>query len=170
MDDRQGDGVRAAYDLVAQNYSELLPDCSFEASLDLAMVKHFVDELPGVDVLDAGCGSGRMMTHLLGLDDSLRVHGVDLSSEMVRHARLAHPALPIEVGDLRRLPFQDNMFDGVLAWYSIIHSAPSDLYPTISEMHRVLRPGGCVLVGFRAGDGARRQITHAYGHDLDLAA
>lgn len=159
-----------AYDVVASTYATLLPDCSFEASLDLAMVRHFVKLLPGTAVLDAGCGSGRMMRHLKSIDRDLRIDGVDLSSEMVRLARAVHPESHVTQGELALLPFPDEQFDGVLSWYSIIHSPPTDFPKVFSEMSRVVRIGGVVLAAFQAGEGEEREIIGAYGHDVTMTA
>lgn len=162
------DRTRRAYDTVAREYARQLPDASFEAPLDLAMIDEFVRRLPAeADVLDAGCGTGRMLRHLTALAPSLRVSGVDLSPGMVAEARAASPDLEIIVGDIAALPHASATFDGVLAWYSLIHRA--ELAPMLRELLRVLRPGGMLLTGFQVGDGARH-ISHAYGHDVDATA
>ncbi|MGJ0120477.1 class I SAM-dependent DNA methyltransferase [Williamsia sp. MIQD14] len=161
--------IREAYDAVADSYVEMVADTSFEADSDLALIKDFVQMLPGVEVLDAGCGGGRMITHLQSLDERLDIDGVDLSSRMVDHARRAHPSRRILRADLADLPHPDDSRDGILAWYSVIHTAPDQLDPVVGEFARVLRPGGVLLVAFQAGDGPC-VITGAYGHDVTMAA
>ncbi|MFB2582731.1 class I SAM-dependent methyltransferase [Herbiconiux sp. P15] len=163
---------RAAYDTVAESYARLLPDTGYESDLDLAMVRRFVEsirERGGDSVLDAGCGAGRMVAHLAGLDDSLTIRGVDLSPGMLAVARRAHPEVVFVEGELAELPVGDDEVDGVLAWYSIIHTAPEGLPAVFSEFARVLRPGGSVLVGFQRGAG-ERWIARPYGHDVELSA
>jgi ubiquinone/menaquinone biosynthesis C-methylase UbiE len=163
--------VRKAYDTVAEEYARLLPDTAYESELDLALVRLFVDLVGarGARVLDAGCGTGRMTAHLRALDAGLDITGLDLSPEMLRQARLAVPGVEFVEGELASLPFADAAFDGVLVWYSIIHTPDEGLPAVIAELRRVVRPGGVVLLGFQAGTGERR-IAHAYGHDLDLLA
>ena len=39
------DQTRAAYDAVAESYAEMIPDTRYEASVDLAMVRHFVESI-----------------------------------------------------------------------------------------------------------------------------
>lgn len=170
MNHSPDEAIGLAYDTVAQTYADLLPDTSFEAPIDLAMIGHLVAILPGPRILDAGCGAGRMVSHLASLDSELRVSGVDLSREMVRRTRALGIADDVVEGHLNRLPHPDAAFDGILAWYSIIHVAPGDLSGPMAEFCRVLRPGGAVLVAFQAGDGRRREIRRAYGHDVDMAA
>ncbi|GAA4680369.1 methyltransferase domain-containing protein [Frondihabitans cladoniiphilus] len=90
--------IAAAYDTVASTYARVLPDVTFEAPLDLAMIAEFAREARsrsahGARVLDAGCGAGRMIAHLehLGIAE---VEGADVSAGMVAEARHVHPTIP----------------------------------------------------------------------------
>ena len=153
--------VRSAYDAVADTYS---------APLEMAMIDEFSAQMcasPGRLVIDVGCGAGRMRKYLndAGLNDS----GVDLSPEMVRIAQELHPQLSFEVGELTNLPAAVAAADGILAWYSIIHSPRTPLPAIAREFWRVLRPGGSALLAFQAGSG-HRIIDRAYGHDVELRA
>lgn len=160
--------VRTAYDTVADAYAALLPGTEAETPLDLATVGAFA-ALVGTTgpVADVGCGAGRMTAHLAAL--GLAAHGLDLSPAMVAAARRAHPTLPFVVGSLAALPYADVSQTGVLAWYSLIHVPPAQLPGVAAELHRVLAPGGHLLVGVQAGDGPRH-LSRAYGHDVDLDA
>ncbi|MEO7587690.1 MAG: methyltransferase domain-containing protein [Arachnia sp.] len=163
--------VRAAYDTVADAYDRLVADVSVEAPIDLAMVQLLLDRVGRnmhASVLDAGCGPGRMMTHLRLLDPTLELTGMDLTPAMVQRARHHHPSLRIEQGDLTQMPFPAGTFDGVLSWYSIIHTPERTLHGVFSEFRRVLRPDGALLLGFHAGTG-ERIARRAYGHDVDLS-
>jgi ubiquinone/menaquinone biosynthesis C-methylase UbiE len=162
--------VRSAYDTVAESYSTVIPDTSFEAALDLAMVDHFVGHMratPDRKVIDVGCGAGRMTSYLSRV--GLNASGVDLSPEMVRVAQRLHPKLLFELGELTELRVADAAADGILAWYSIIHSPPAALPAIAREFWRALRPGGSALVAFHAGSG-HHTIDRAYGHDVQLRA
>lgn len=162
--------VRSAYDTVAEAYSTVIPDTSYEAALDMAMVDHFVGHMratPDRQVIDIGCGAGRMTSYLSRA--GLNASGVDLSPEMVRVAQRLHPELLFEVGELTELPVADTAADGILAWYSIIHSPPTALPAIALEFWRALRPGGSALVAFQAGSG-HHTIDRAYGHDVQLRA
>lgn len=173
MDEELRQQTRAGYDAVARAYAQLLPDTRYEDALDLAVVQHFVDALPQPPqiprVLDAGCGTGRMIDHLSSLGRPLDLVGVDLSPGMIAEARASHPSLQIDEGTLSDLPYDDGSFDGVLAWYSIIHTPPHALAPVFAELRRVLRSGGRVLAGYQAGTG-HRWLDRPYGHDVVLQA
>lgn len=166
-DDRLA-SVRSAYDAVAAAYARLLPDASFEAPADRGMIEAFVTHVTegtSQSVVDAGCGTGRM-TRLLA-SQGVDVSGIDVSAGMIAEARRNSPGLSFEVGELADLPFADGQLGGVFAWYSIIHSPPTDLPRVFAEFFRVLAPGGHALLGFHVGEGARR-LSRAYGHDVSL--
>lgn len=163
------ESTRTTYDVVAADYARLLPDASAEAPADLELIRDLARATPvGARILDAGCGTGRMIGHLESPGQRV-VEGVDLSPGMIAVARTNRPTTRFTVADLAALPFPDGSFDAALAWYSIIHTAAEDLPGVIAEFHRVVSPGGRVLLGFHAGHGART-IQSAYGHDVELEA
>ena len=146
--------TRTAYDTVADLYADTFTATEPEQPLELAMIDHFVTSLgESPRVLDAGCGAGRLLPLLAAR--GCRPQGVDLSPGMVRRARADHPAYRCTVGSLTDLAFSDDEFDGVLSWYSTIHTPDADLDRVLAEMARVLRPGGHLLLAFQVGEGAR---------------
>jgi SAM-dependent methyltransferase len=162
--------VRSVYDRVADDYADFFPSTGPEQPLELAMVAHFAALLAGTgrEVLDAGCGAGRMLPVLAGA--GCRAVGVDLSAGMVRRARRDHPEFDVRVGSLTALPFPDRSFDGLFSWYSTIHTPDEELDTVLAEARRVLRPTGHLLVAFQAGSG-RREVGAGYrrlGHDVEL--
>lgn len=164
--------TRSAYDAVASDYATIIPDTSFEAPLDLAMVNEFVSEVakrPASKVLDAGCGAGRMVTYLLSQSPSLYVAGIDLSTEMIALAQSAHPNAKFRRADLSDTRFPEAEFDGIIAWYSIIHTEPGQLAEIVAEFARILRSEGLVVLGYQVGAG-ERQVNRPYGHDVELRA
>lgn len=162
----RSDEVAAGYDVVARDYARLLPDLSFEAPLDLAVLDHVVGDLSdGATVLDAGCGAGRLARHLAAR--GFAVTGVDVSPEMIRAASRHQPDSRFDVADLGKLPHPDASFEAVIAWYSLIHTPHDDLASVLAELSRVLVPGGRLLLAVHAGAGVRR-LSSAYGHRVAL--
>ncbi|WP_330300048.1 class I SAM-dependent DNA methyltransferase [Streptomyces sp. NBC_00503] len=163
--------VRASYDTVAADYARLLSTELAGKPLDRAMLAAFAEYVRGDDphggraVADLGCGPGRVTAHLDGL--GVRAFGVDLSPAMVAVARRTYPGLRFEVGSMAALDIADGVLGGVLAWYSTVHTPPSELAPLFAEFARVLAPGGYALIAFKAG-GAQRRLEHAYGHRVAL--
>nr|WP_106964887.1 class I SAM-dependent methyltransferase [Amycolatopsis orientalis] len=156
--------TRTAYDIVAENYAEMLKDFLQDATWDRAVLTAFAELVGEGPVGDLGCGPGRLTGYLksLGLD----VFGVDLSPAMIEVARRTHPDLRFEVGSLAALDLADGSLAGALAWYSLIHTPPEELPVLAKELARVLRPGGWLLTAFQVGDNERRRIENAYGHDI----
>ncbi|MGC3860351.1 class I SAM-dependent DNA methyltransferase [Micromonospora chersina] len=155
--------TRAAYDTVAVDYARLIPDV-LEGPLDRGMLAAFAELVgPGQPVLEAGCGTGRISAHLRGL--GLDISGVDLSPGMLDVARRDHPELRFEVGSMTALDIPDEALAGLVAWYSIIHLPPDLLPQVFAEFHRVLAPGGHLLIAVKAGD-QRIRLEQAYGHTV----
>lgn len=155
--------VAAAYDGVAETYAELFADVLDRQPLERALLVGFADlvrELAG-PVADLGCGPGYATEFLRrqGLD----VFGVDLSAAMVALARDAHPGLRFEVGTMTALDLADGALSGALCRYSLIHTPPGDLPAVLGELHRVLAPGGHLLLGFLATDTSVAEVQ-IYDH------
>ncbi|SMC84038.1 class I SAM-dependent methyltransferase [Kibdelosporangium aridum] len=156
--------TRSSYDTVATAYADLVDGMLDEMPFDRAVLGVFAERVQGT-VADIGCGPGRLTKHLAGL--GVDVFGVDLSPGMIDVARRSYPGLRFEVGSMTALGLPDGQLGGVVSWYSIIHMPP-EVQPTIfAEFFRVLKPGGELVVAFKAGD-EKRHLSQGYGHDLSL--
>jgi SAM-dependent methyltransferase len=146
------DEIRTAYDAVTDVYAARFADVSTVVPLDRGLIVAFAEMIraAGGPVADLGCGPGHLtaLLHDLGLDTV----GVDLSPAMIAYARRTHPQLRFDEGSLANLNIVDGALGGALVWYSTIHVPPADLPAIAAELHRVLRPGGHLLVGFFAAD------------------
>jgi ubiquinone/menaquinone biosynthesis C-methylase UbiE len=97
------------------------------------------------DVLEVAVGTG---LNLDNYPDGVRITGIDLSPEMLAHARRRVEGsgrdITMQVGDAQRLPFPDGSFDTVVCTFSLC-GIPDDR-AAVGEMWRVLRPGGRLLL------------------------
>ncbi len=143
------DQVRRAYGELADQYVALFGSSSNVHPDDLSMIGRHLSIRPGT-VLDVGCGPGHLTAHLrsLGVDAT----GIDLVPEFIDRARTAHPDGRYELGSMHELATVDHSVAGILAWYSLIHLLPDELEGVLAELHRVMVPGGKLVVGFFDGD------------------
>lgn len=162
------DATRVAYDAVAVDYERLLRDKLDAKPLDRAMLAAFsalVRASTAGPVADLGCGAGRVTAHLHALD--VNAFGIDLSPGMIAVARRTHPGLRFDEGSMTALDLADESLAGAVAWYSTVHTPPELMPAVFAECHRVLAPGGHLLLAFKAGERLRR-LERAYGHAVSL--
>jgi SAM-dependent methyltransferase len=125
---------------------------------------------PGMRVLDAGCGYGRNLVHLLR--EGVEVFALDADEGGVAHVRemaaILAPQLPAEnfrVGAIERMEFPDGFADVVMC-NSVLHFARDDQHflAMVEELWRVLRPGGLLFarLGSRIGMEFERVRGHVY--------
>jgi SAM-dependent methyltransferase len=159
--------TQAAYDAVAVRYAELFRDALAGLPLDRALLAAFAELVQAADVgpvADLGCGpgSGTAYLHSLGVS----AFGVDLSPAMIALARREYPDLRFDECSMTALDLPAGVLGGVLAWYSIIHTPPEEMPTIIGEFHRVLAPGGHVLLGFFQAD---EDSPQEFDHKVSLA-
>ncbi|MEE8524602.1 MAG: methyltransferase domain-containing protein [Thermoanaerobaculia bacterium] len=139
------DPVVAAFDRLSERYTAALA----ERLVELASL------VQGERVLDVATGTGVVASTAARQCGGSRVVGVDLSAGMVRRAQQkalsAAWVRPPEWlrADGERLALQDRSFDAVLSLYGLLHFPRPEL--ALAEMHRVLRPGGRVVIAIGAG-------------------
>lgn len=142
--------IRTAYDLASEAYVEKFIDELNHKPRDLELLQEFASLVgAGNRVLDLGCGPGHTTAQLASL--GLKAVGVDLSSEMAAKATKLFPNVDFTTGDFCQLPNQDNSVDGILAFYCIVHLQTEQLVTAFSEMFRVLKTGGVLLLSFHVG-------------------
>ncbi len=145
----------------------------------LRYFKEFCGLQPDQRVLDLGCGIGRMAVPLTGYLTTGSYEGLDIVPSGIRwcqkHITSKYPRFHFQVADIHnkqynpggrfkpseyRLPFPDKEFDLVFLISLFSHLLPTDMEQYVSEISRVLRPGGkCLITLFLLDDEARRGVA-----------
>ena len=95
-------------------------------------------------VLDVGCGTGILTGRVAGDLDPDEIVGCDFSLGMLQQAAAKREDLPWVAADAQQLPFADDAFDAAVSTEAF-HWFP-DKDAALADLHRVLRPGGRLLV------------------------
>jgi SAM-dependent methyltransferase len=126
--------IGAVYEPYVGRWSRLVA-CEFLAWLAVPPAKQW---------LDIGCGTGALSQIILDLASPLKVMGVDPSEGYIAFARdqVLDTRVSFIIGDAQALPFESAQFDAVVSGLALNFVPYPDL--AISEMQRVVRPGGIV--------------------------
>lgn len=161
--------VAKSYDCIAEAYLDEFGRMLDSRPFDRAFLTAFAETVRNTStdslVIEVGSGPGTVAAFLT--QSGLTVRGIDISPKMVQLATSTHPEIPFSVGDMRSLQCVTESFDGLVAWYSLIHVAKSERAVAIAEFHRVLRPSGYLLLAFQVGD-ETRHLDSAFGQQVDL--
>jgi ubiquinone/menaquinone biosynthesis C-methylase UbiE len=110
----------------------------------LSTIRTFVGPTSGDRLLEVGCGGG----HVLRLFPEAQLTGVDVSGEMLARARANLAGLSVRLlkGQLQELDLPDSSFDKIVCTEVLEHAAEPSV--VLSEIRRLLRPGGRAVVTF----------------------
>jgi ubiquinone/menaquinone biosynthesis C-methylase UbiE len=129
------------FDLWAPLYDFLFPSLFYQASHQRML--EYVELPQHPNVLDLGCGTGRLLQRLANHYPDLRGTGLDFSPEMLhqaRHYNRHRPRLIFVRGNAAPLCFANEQFDSVFNTFSFLHYLEPER--VLAEINRVLRPGG----------------------------
>ncbi|MEL6383193.1 MAG: class I SAM-dependent methyltransferase [Cyanobacteria bacterium J06626_18] len=129
------------FDRWAPIYDFLFPSVFYQATHKRLL--EYVELPAAPNVLDIGCGTGRLLNRLATAYPSLQGTGLDFSAAMLRQARCSNhhrPRLIFVQGHAAPLRFADQQFDAVFNTFSFLHYLEPQR--VLAEIYRVLRPGG----------------------------
>ena len=97
-------------------------------------------------ILDVGCGTGAILKQIGNADRNV---GVDLAPEALAFCR-ERGLSNVRQADICALPFSEDSFDAVICSSVLYHQWVRNLSHAMSELHRVLRPGGLLFINVPA--------------------
>ena len=141
MDERNYNLKQIFFDRWAPNYDWLLTTIFYQ-SIHRRLLS-FIDLSHLVNILDLGCGTGKLLNRLVQDNPAIKGIGLDFSPEMIKQARnnkKYRSQLIFIQGNAESMPFANNQFDAVFNSISFLHYR----YPqrVFAEISRVLKPQG----------------------------
>lgn len=118
-------------------------------------------QIPHASVLDLGCGTGELLSAVLGRWPETQCAGLDLSENMLAAAKTKlGDRAALTRGDAAALPYGAETFDAILCNDSFHH------YPepqaVLAEVRRCLKPGGIFLLGDTTAPGFLRGLLNIF--------
>jgi len=143
--------AKAAYDKTAYKYHVNFKDEVSQKEYDRLLLDKFADLMePYSSICDAGCGpSSQAGRYLSGKGH--KVTGIDISGKCIEIAREYNPGIEFKEADIMNTGFKNGTFDGIVSYYSIIYTPKEHISKIFSELHRILKPGGMLLVVVKKG-------------------
>jgi len=117
------------------------------ARAEINTVKNLLSLCEGNRILDAPCGSGKLLPKLLDMNFS--VTGADYSDGMLSQIKIKNKNLKLIQADIRKLPFKDKSFDVVIC-NRFLHRIPIEQHTeTLKELYRVSKKYAIIYFGVK---------------------
>ena len=103
-------------------------------------------------ILDWGCGPARVVRHLPKLLQNTDIYGTDYNAETIEWCIQNIPDVKFNVNSIEPpLNYPDNFFDAIYGLSVFTHLSQKNHYAWIEELHRILKPGGVLLITTQGG-------------------
>lgn len=145
--------TKQTYNLVADKYHRLFHNEIEEKEYDRSLLDRFAENFKtGSLICDAGCGpSAEAGKYMYG--KGMQVIGIDICERCIELASEYNPEMEFLCEDISNLSYNAEFFDGILSFYSIIHTPKIFVKRVFEEFYRVLKPEGSLLMAVKAGTG-----------------
>ncbi|HMG04075.1 MAG TPA: class I SAM-dependent methyltransferase [Chthoniobacterales bacterium] len=128
------------------------------------VAESIASDKPDFSLLDAGCGSGGMLSVMKKMFPGAHLTGIDASKHAVELAAARGLGAELLQANVHELPFPENSFDVVLSLDVLSHAGVDDSM-AVHEMHRVLRPSARLVLNLAAFDFLKGAHDRAVGVD-----
>jgi ubiquinone/menaquinone biosynthesis C-methylase UbiE len=143
--------TKAAYDKTAKKYHINFKDEVSQKEYDRLLLDKFSDLLePTSLICDAGCGPTSQAGRYL-YSKGHKVTGIDISDKCVEIAKEYNPGMEFRTADIMNTGFEDDTFNGIVSYHSIIYTPKEHISSIFTEFHRIIKPGGKLLVVVKKG-------------------
>jgi 2-polyprenyl-3-methyl-5-hydroxy-6-metoxy-1,4-benzoquinol methylase len=111
-------------------------------------INYFLNNLNGKKILDVGAGFGKDSIYFKS--KGYKPYAIDISKEMIKLCK--KNGIDGEVQDIENCSLQDNQFDGVYAYCSLLHIPKERIYNSIARISELLKPNGLFFIGMIEGN------------------
>ena len=156
--------VREGYNKAAEKLQEFF-GLEIEEQ-EMKILSDFISRIPlKGKILDAGCGNG-VYSRLLS--NKFEVIGIDISEKQIELARQKAPEAKFICKDITKLDFPNDLFDGILSFYAIIHVPRNEHYDLLSNFYRILKKHGVALLTFSSTDAPESYAEDFFGSGVKM--
>lgn len=139
--------ITQAYNLAAADYTGQFWDEIQNKPMDQVMLDWFTRQITSESpILEIGGGPGEVSDYLSR--NAMTCISTDRAGLMVKEGKKQFPYLHFEVQDFFHLPYAENTFKRVVAFYAIVNLQPDDIKNVFNEVKRVLKEDGLFLFTF----------------------
>jgi 2-polyprenyl-3-methyl-5-hydroxy-6-metoxy-1,4-benzoquinol methylase len=117
--------------------------------------KYVSNNIPNkqINILDIGFGQGYLEKMLNKRKNRLCLYGIDISDKSVNSISKKYFNWNFFIGEISNLHFKDNYFEYVVALEVLEHISPSKLFLSLSEIKRVLKKNGIIIISVPLNEG-----------------
>lgn len=115
-----------------------------DVSLYTEAFKVFFDNISAnnASILDIACGPGNITKFLLDKKPDYRILGIDLSSKMLKLAKINNPKAQFQLMDCREIDTIGAKFDGITCGFCLPYLTPQEAINLIANVSKLLKPNG----------------------------
>jgi len=136
------------YNKIAKFYDYFQYYCSWVHKNSIQFFSDYIEN--NSKILDIACGTGNLLKELINKNKTLKLYGIDESSEMIRCACKKIRGAKFIVGQAEKLPFQNNYFDLIVVTGAFYCFQNKEV--VITECQRVLKTNGHLFIATVAFD------------------
>jgi SAM-dependent methyltransferase len=153
--------IKRVHGAGVQSYAAAGKTIAFDLDVGMQSAGIYLPE--GAEVLDFGCGPGRVAQWFQRINPATNVHGCDIDPEAIEWASANLPGIFVNNGFEPPLPYSEKKFDLIYS-ISVFSHLPEELqFRWLEELRRVTKPGGYLLLSVHGANLASR--SHSLSAD-----
>lgn len=141
-----------AYNKTARKYHECFKNEILEKEYDRLILDRYSEMIKEEGLIcDAGCGPSGQIGKYLN-DKGHKIIGIDIAPACINIAKNYSPEQDFKVMDMMNTDFEDEEFDGIISYYSIIYTPKEEVEKLLTEFYRILKKNGKLLIVVKKGE------------------